>query len=211
MRISIDDYIELYIIACGKGHLDIIKYLIRLNFPISHTYLNSQGFIHACRNGQLDIAKHFILFTSNINDIDMKKAFIKACRYGQLHVAKWLYSINPEFFNNNIDYIIWKISDNSYYCLYLHIVQWFQSLRPHKYKIYYDEYNDSILKCHINTKEEELWNRRKYFVWLASNNSPKLNFVEFTRKEALASLGPNKKSIIYNLPLYLLREIILYI
>jgi hypothetical protein len=54
------------------------------------------------------------------------------------------------------------------------MLKWLQSLKPHLYTIEYFE--DGSYKNHyIRTFEEERWEKRKYLVWLASNECPDKN------------------------------------
>jgi hypothetical protein len=56
-------------------------------------------------------------------------------------------------------------------------------MKPYLYVIIYDE-NGKITDYKIRSKEEANWERRKYLVWLASNQCP----------------DENKNNLLYKLP-----------
>ena len=66
---------------------------------------------------------------------------------------------------------------------HLRVCQWLQSLKPYLYVINYDE-NGKIKGYRIREKEEANWEKRKYLVWLASNECPE----------------ENKNNLLYKLP-----------
>jgi hypothetical protein len=74
---------------------------------------------------------------------------------------------------------------------HLHVAQWLQSLKPYLYVIEYDE-NGKMKGYKIREKEEANWEKRKYLLWLASNDCPE----------------ENKNNLLYKLPSDVSRMII---
>ncbi len=118
-----------------------------------------------------------------VNSAEYDNAFIHACRNGHLDVAKLLYQSKP-----TIDLSAKNDSAFQYSCCYgqLAVAKWLVELRPWLYKIIEE---DGEYSPYVFTPEEQRFYRRKYVVWLASQNSP------------------NKDSILYKLPSELSREI----
>ena len=94
--------------------------------------------------------------------------FILVCLHGDLEMAQWLLEQNP-----NIDLYENYHRAFRYACLRSNreLAEWLRSLRPYKYQICYNA-KGHIVNYNINSEKEERWQRRKYLVWLASNESP---------------------------------------
>lgn len=118
--------------TCRNGHLDIAKWLYKLNPNMKMTA--NKVLRHACSNGHLDVAKWIfqlnpkMKITKNHNII-----FHETCHRGHLEVAKWLYQIDPNM-NVNMKYISnWHDCDifpymNGQYSSVIdnpHMVKWF--------------------------------------------------------------------------------------
>ena len=140
-----------------------------------------EQFIELCINGDLMGAQQLYQLNPTINiSVRNERPFIMACAYGYLEVAKWLLQIKP-----NINISVYNESMFRHACDYklLHVAKWLQSLKPYLYVIEYDE-NGKITDYKIRSKEEANWERRKYLVWLASNQCP----------------DENKNNLLYKLP-----------
>ena len=128
--------------------------------------------IELCKKGDLIGLKQLLQLNPDINISAYNEcAFCLACENGHLHVAQWLLQVKPDI----------NISANNecafrYACLkgHLQVAQWLQSLKPYLYVLEYDE-NGNYKDYKVREKEEANWQRRKYLVWLASNDCPEQN------------------------------------
>ena len=83
--------------ACGKGHLDVAKWLYT-TFQLTVEDVrsaNNFAFISACEYGQLDVAKWlYKTFPLTVDDVRWHNnyAFRWTCADGHLDMAQWLYS-----------------------------------------------------------------------------------------------------------------------
>jgi ankyrin repeat protein len=109
-----------------------------------------------------------------------EQAFRYACIEGYLEVAKWLLQVCP-----NIHISAYNEEAFRWACVngHLEVAKWLHQMKPYLYVIEYDE-NGKINNYHIRSKEEANWQKRKYLVWLASNECP----------------DENKNNLLYKLP-----------
>jgi hypothetical protein len=181
----IDQFIEL----CKKGDLVGSQQLFQLNPGIGIGCV----FPGICSYGHLHIAQWLLQVKPDINISGCgEQAFRFACHYGHLHIAQWLLQVSKErgqciniSIHNNWAFH-WACKNR-----HLHVAKWLQTLNPYLYVIEYDE-KGKIKSYRIREKEEENWERRKYFVWLASNHCPE----------------ENKNNLLYKLPSDISRMVI---
>lgn len=162
--------------SCYYGHFKLAEWLLQVNsLPIDY----ETTFRDFCLTGCLEGAK-WLLQVNPYIDISFQKesAFSSSCSLGHLDIAKWLLQVKP-----NIDISVLNEFAFCYSCIngHLNVAKWLQTLKPYLYVINYNE-DGSYKDYYIRSKEEERWQKRKYLIWLASDNSP------------------NKKSILYKIP-----------
>ena len=85
--VDIDDYAMC--IACGKGFLEIVKYLVSLGLDIQ--VCDNNPVIQASLYGHLHIIKYLVSLGADIKAQD-NEALIWASRNGHLHVVEYLVS-----------------------------------------------------------------------------------------------------------------------
>lgn len=103
-RIDIHDRKEhAFRMACGNGHLEVVKYLIWLG-ENGHKRINihamfNHAFRLACHAEHLDVADYLISLYSTYDQITMTEdcgtVFYSACLRKQVNVVKYLISIKP--------------------------------------------------------------------------------------------------------------------
>jgi hypothetical protein len=167
------------------GHLEVAQWLLQVKPDINISARDELVFIEACFNGRLNVARWLLQVCPTIH-ISVKNdlAFRLACRNGHLHLAQWAFrsAYNEGAFR--------LACENGH----LDVAQWLQSLKPYLYVIIYDE-NGNIKDYKIRNKEEANWQRRKYLVWLASNDC----------------VEENKHNLLYKLPSDVSRMVILHL
>jgi hypothetical protein len=146
-----------------------------------------------CLKGKLLEAQQLLQLYPDIEiSIYGEWPFRNACLNGHLHVAQWLLEVS----NQDID--ISANNEEAFHLAcsngHLEVAKWLQSLKPHLYVIYYNE-NGEYKDYYIRTKEEANWQKRKYLVWLASNECPE----------------ENKNNLLYKLPSDVSRMVIEYV
>ena len=140
-----------------------------------------KNFIKLCIKGDLIGAQNLLRLNPTINISDQNEsAFRVACLNGHLKLAQWLFKVKPDIdiSAENEFAFRWACANG-----HLQVCQWLQSLKPYLYVINYDE-NGKIKGFKIREKEEANWEKRKYLVWLASNECPE----------------ENKNNLLYKLP-----------
>jgi hypothetical protein len=137
-------------------------------------------FRHACEKGHLELAKWLLQISKEREkDIDIsihnELNFHQACNNGHLEVAQWLFQVSKER-GQEINISVYNEMPFRRACREgrLDIAQWLQSLKPYLYVIEYDE-NGNYKDYTIRRKAEANWQKRKYLVWLASNECPEQN------------------------------------
>ena len=146
--------------ACYCGHVKVAKWLLEKNPEI---IITDNTFSWVVCSEHLEVAQWLFKIKPNINvSIHNEISFRWACLNGNLEVAQWLLEIKPDI----------NISADDEYAFHwacrgghVKVAQWLQSLRPWLYKIII---NNNDLIPHINTQEEQRFQRRKYMVWLYS-------------------------------------------
>ena len=149
----------------------------------------SQQFIDLCSKGDLDGAQEYLRLKPRTNiSYNNEEAFWRACFNGHLEVAQWLLEVKPTInISANNNYAFRYACQNKH----LDICQWLQSLKPYLYVLEYKA-NGKYKGYKIRNKEEANWHRRKYLVWLASNECAE----------------ENKSNLLYKLPSDVSRMII---
>ena len=170
-----------FVLACGKGHLDIVEYL---HTEIHYKPALVDGFTESCKKGHLDISQWLLpmvvpllgLKHGQYNEyshyIEVNYIFSETCETGQLEVAKWLYEIF-----NDIDLLFMNGKSSNYVfslatinAQFLEMAEWLQSLNPYLFTL---SYQSGIISGYkINLEKEMKWRQRKYPLWLASDESP---------------------------------------
>jgi hypothetical protein len=129
-------------------------------------------FLRLCKDGDLIGAQQFFQLNPNINISAYNDyVFGWTCIRGRLNVAQWLLQVEP-----TIDISANNEKAFRYACKTGHfdVAQWLQSLKPYLYVIEYDE-TGKYKGYKIRAKEEANWEKRKYLVWLASDDCPEEN------------------------------------
>jgi ankyrin repeat protein len=175
--VDIFDFIE----ACRTGDLREAQHLYLLNPKMNISKHKDFAFRQACSNGHLQMAQWLLQICPTINiSANNEQAFRYACIEGYLEVAKWLLQVCP-----NIHISAYNEEAFRWACVngHLEVAKWLHQMKPYLYVIEYDE-NGKINNYHIRSKEEANWQKRKYLVWLASNECP----------------DENKNNLLYKLP-----------
>ena len=84
------------ILACRKGHLDIVKLLYENGSPIDQEAKDGfTGFIYACSGGYLELVEYLFVHGANINhhNKEYDTGFTLACYNGHLEIVKFLIGL----------------------------------------------------------------------------------------------------------------------
>lgn len=84
---------QLFILSCGKGNINIIKYFTEtLKININSTVNNYYGFLEACKYNRIDVVKYLISKGCDVNvtDCDEYNGLMWACEEGYLELTKFL-------------------------------------------------------------------------------------------------------------------------
>lgn len=95
--INPDDICGGFVLACIEDQLEVVKY-IHSNYDNDVNHLYQVSFHYCCESGRLDIVKYFIKHCTKIF-LNYQIGIISACKTYQLEVINYLL---PTF---NIDYI----------------------------------------------------------------------------------------------------------
>jgi hypothetical protein len=170
-----------FIVLCIDGDLIGLKELLRVNPDINISADNEWAFRLTCLYGHLHVVQWLLQVKPDINiSARYEGAFCGACSYGYLNIAQWLLEVKPD-----IDISAQNEYAFRFACYYGHLdaAKWLQSLKPYLYVIEYDE-NGNYKDYKIRSKEDANWEKRKYLVWLASNECAE----------------ENKSNLLYKLP-----------
>lgn len=178
-----------------KGRYPLVKWLYELNPNVYH-HLTLEAkrslFVDACEYNAFETMKWLYELNPNayysLSEWYKGYLFRYSCEYGSLEQAKWLLQIDPTLKSVNLDYEFKQNCEQNAVAQ----AELIQALSPYLYVIYYGEHGD-IVDYHIRTEEEVKWERRKYLIWLASDESP------------------NKQCLLYQLPSDISRQIIQYV
>ncbi len=97
-KICIED---AFISACGCGHIDVLKWLLKIHPDIDISAKNEEAFRYACIYGYIDIARWLLKIKPNIIvNSNYEYCFSAICGYGHLNVAKFLEHFNPKYIAN---------------------------------------------------------------------------------------------------------------
>ena len=130
--------------------------------------MSARQFYMLCKDGLLSEAKDLL---RDNPDIDIT-AFDNMAFRAMCYICKSLYfklicgddNMSSHYHN------YYKYFYSKRYNKYLEIAQWLESLKPNLYKIIYDD--DGSYKDYFIDYKEILWQKRKYPVWLASDQTP---------------------------------------
>jgi ankyrin repeat protein len=87
---------NIIILACKKGHLDIVKLLYENGSPIDDEAKDGfTGFIYACSGGYLELVEYLFIHGANINhhNKEYDTGFTLACYNGHLEIVKFLIGL----------------------------------------------------------------------------------------------------------------------
>ena len=156
-----------FINLCYNGQLTIAKSFLQENPNINISAEDESAFCVACMNGYLEVCQWLLNVKPDINIAAQKTwAFRYACVHGHLEVCKWLHSLNIDIAYHDNWAFKYALSSKQYI-----IGDWFQSINPYLYVMNYGE-DGSYKGYQIRTREEVLWLKRLYPLWLASNETP---------------------------------------
>lgn len=89
-----------FIIACSKGELDKVDFLLTSDRLERHTSIhaqNDEGFVQACQNGRLEVVEYLLtskkLKKHSHIQADDYAGFITACQEGHLDIVQYLLSL----------------------------------------------------------------------------------------------------------------------
>ena len=185
---------ETFIQLCKKGDLLGAQQYYQLNPTIDISAQDDKVFRWTCFEGHLELAQWLLQVcpTINISNSEINDyTFLSACAIGYLEMAKWLLQLCPTI-DISADYECpFRLACRNGH---LEVAQWLQSLKPYLYVIEYDE-NGNYKRFRIREKEEANWQKRKYLVWLASNDCPE----------------ENKNNLLYKLPSDVSKMLILHL
>ncbi len=100
-------------IACGCGHLPVVKYLVT-ETTSSHTK-NFYALPQACAHGRLDVVKYLVSVGARINE----NSIFGACQNGHLNVVEYLFSFGIDDWKIRLDALSWACKKN-----HMHIVKY---------------------------------------------------------------------------------------
>ena len=130
--------------------------------------MSAKQFYMLCKDGLLSEAKDLLRDNPDIDITAFDNMAFRATCYicGSSHYkhANIDDSMTTHYYMHNM-YFYYKR-----YKKYLEIAQWLESLKPNLYKIIYDD--DGSYKDYLIDYKEILWQKRKYPVWLASDQTP---------------------------------------
>lgn len=89
-------------LACGGGHLDLVKFLHSRTETSHFLFLKETPIWSACKNGHLDILKYLVSIGAKIKGRCGKRAVSAAAGGGHLEIVKYLHSINKQLHLNNV-------------------------------------------------------------------------------------------------------------
>lgn len=163
--------------ACLQGYLDTAKWVLKLkpNVKIGRDVLGLTLYFY-----RFEIAKWLTTIRTNY---DYQEAFRCAYLTNQLEAVQWLLEIKPDIDISALDHHAFRCA-----CIRknLAMATWIQSLKPNIYEFKYDDRGKMV--CIIRYDEIN-WQKRKWAVWMSSDNAP------------------NKNNIMYKLPTDLSRVV----
>jgi len=86
------DYFDIYlllgmVIACEKGYLDIVKYILEKTQWYHYNDTVAAGLLDACKTGQLEIIKYLVQYDHSYQD-----PFLMACTNGYMDIVQFMLS-----------------------------------------------------------------------------------------------------------------------
>jgi ankyrin repeat protein len=198
--LNFQKYIYLFQEVCQNGDLLMAQWLLeqkekQLGYQINYKddkVKVQQIFEICCLRNRIQVVKWLVSICSEIN---ISKYFLQICHNASIHdhveIIEWLFDLYPVLLHTKYDIL------TAYFrlaCCFnsVKVAELFQQKKPYLYVIEYDELDikKKIKSGYIREREEKLWEKRMYTVWLMSSNSP------------------NKNSLLYNLPKEIARYIV---
>jgi hypothetical protein len=203
-------------IACKRGLLEMAQwfYSIHPDLDVNNwgnaVHYRYHAFHSACETNNMEIAKWLISLTKSNTIANYNEYCTIACASGHLELIKDIASRVPNFNVSYKNHELFHCAMNNRYInsnmsvKYGYIVEWLQTMKPWVYKIqsfreelsHYDDDYDDWIGTHypeMDTNEERNWNMRKYVVYASSD------------------AAPNKKTLIYKLPIDVSRMVICFV
>ncbi len=145
-------------IACGSGHIDIVKFL----YGLDSTFDCATGFIHACGSKRLELVQWFYELLgfdkpdrAQLTESELElvtKGFGDACHARKINIAKWLYQTRPELdvTHNNYNALKWASFHGE-----LELVKWLCEIKPAMLEV--DDFVPFRSACYANYYNVARW------------------------------------------------------
>lgn len=142
-------------IACGQGHMDIVKFL----YELDNTFDCVKGFERACGSKRLELVQWLYtllgferaqLSTPELEIVT--KGFVNACYARKIHIAKWLYQTRQELdvAHDNSHALKWASYHND-----LELVKWLCEIKPEMLQV--ADFKPFRSACYANHLEVARW------------------------------------------------------
>jgi hypothetical protein len=201
---------DCFQIACDHSRIEIAKWIYSIHPNLDVHIWSDHAFYRACECKNIELAKWLISLTKSHTIANYYEYCTTACANGHLELIKDIVTHIPNFNVSYKNHELFRCAMNNRYIngnesvKYGYIIEWIHTMKPWVYKIKYfreelshydDDYDGWEGFCYpeLDTIQERNWYMRKYFVYAASNSAP------------------NKKTLLYNLPVDLSRLVISYI
>lgn len=149
------DYHNILCDACFFGHLNIVKWLTKINPNIKKTTYE-EGFRYSCSMGNFKLIKWLY---NKYPDINMNTyndfAFHKGCENGKIKTVKFLFEKSNVNLNIYNDYGFRAACKNNH----IQLANWLITKNPNKYKIVYA--NEKQINFEIKYTYEKKYNIKR--------------------------------------------------
>ena len=201
---------DCFQMSCSNGRLEIAKWIYSIHPNLDVHIWSDHAFYRACEANYLDLAKWLISLKKSHTIAHYYEYCSTACASGHLELIKDIVEHIPNFNVSYKHHELFRIAMSNRYMnpdasvKYGYIVEWLHTIKPWVYNIrhfreelsHYDDDYDGWVGIHypeLDTIQERNWHMRKYVVYASSD------------------AAPNKKTLIYKLPIELSRIVISYI